>query len=146
MCSQANADRQTDRWVSGTRVTDWEHMYNGWRNQRQYVSYMFAFRSGFFFSPHFRVQKFTDKDETRTVKVPSLVFFPILARLNDSQQWAWVAYCGLDSATPFSLYATQDKKRKVPPPHHLGTHQHACCQAVSARRPSLPPQSVFLGE
>lgn len=47
MCSQANADRQTDRWVFGTRVTDWEHMYNGWRNQRQYILYV-CISVGFF--------------------------------------------------------------------------------------------------
>lgn len=62
-------------------------------------------------------------------------FFPILARLNDSQQWAWVAYCGLDSTTPFSLHATQDKKTKsapATPPRNPSTCLLPSCKCTQA--------------
>lgn len=82
MCSQAKADRQTDRWVYGTRVTDWEHVYwsadaiKGNISIRLHFCWVFISLLSRLFSPHFRVQKCTNKDETRTVKVLKHLFLP----------------------------------------------------------------------
>lgn len=83
MWSQGEADRQQ---ADGCLAQGWqiENMYNGWRNQRQCI-YTSAIPFGFFFffPAHFRVQKCTNRDEMRTVKVLKRLFLPNAC----SSQW-----------------------------------------------------------
>lgn len=87
MFRQAKADRQTDTRVSGTRVTDWEHVQIGWRNQRQYI-YTFAFLLGFFLL-HFRVQKCTYSQGSKASFSSHCLL--VLTTANSGCEWHTVA-------------------------------------------------------
>lgn len=135
MCSQANADRQTDRWVFGTRVTDWEHMYNGWRNQRQYILYV-CISVGFFL-----LSRLTSEFKSAPTKMRhaqsrfqasfSSQYLLVLMTANSGREWHIVALT-VQRHFRYMRHRIKTKSTPATPPRNPSTCFLPSCKCTQA--------------